>query len=260
MIRKRVDSDPASVLPILGDQMDYRETLYKNYSDSLRLSSNDRIQRAVFSECYPELPAKKSSLIGDIGCGPGSWLGWLTSLGYNNLVGIDRSLTELKLAEQTSGIRRIHGNAIEVLEKSNEQFDLLHCKDLLEHFTKDEAVAFLTACHNRLRPGGELWISTFNAQAWFASVTQYADFTHELALTPSSLAQVLRATGFELVSVRGHHGCPSTLAGKVRRAIFALLNFLGRWLIAARHGRWKTGSNVDVYTTLPDIFARARRE
>src|SRR5580698_9745513 len=138
--------------------MDYRETLYRNYSDSLRRVSIDSVQHAIFSECYPELPAKKSSLIGDLGCGQGIWLRWLAGLGYNNLVGIDVSLAELKLADQTPVIRWIHGQATEVLEKTEERFDLLHCKDLLEHFTKDETVAFLTACRNALCPGGELWI------------------------------------------------------------------------------------------------------
>jgi len=239
--------------------MNYRETLYRNYSDSLRRTSNDRVQHAIFSECYPDLPAKKNSLIGDLGCGQGSWLRWLAGLGYNNLVGIDRSLAELKLADQTPVIRWIHGEAIEVLQKTEERFDLLHCKDLLEHLTKDEAIVFLTACRNALCPGGELWISTFNAQAWFAPVTCYGDFTHELALTPSSLAQLLRAAEFKIVSVQGFHGCPPTLKGKLRRMGFRLLDFLGRWIIEARHGRWRTDANVDGTTTLPDIFARGRR-
>jgi hypothetical protein len=108
-------------------------------------------------------------------------------------------------------------------------------------------------------PGGELWISIFNAQAWFAPVTCYGDFTHELALTPSSLAQVLRATGFEVVSVQGFHGCPPTPGGKMRRAGFKLLDSVGRWIIEARYERSKTVSNVDFTTALPDIFARVRR-
>jgi SAM-dependent methyltransferase len=241
--------------------MDYRERLYKSYSSSLGLgsSSDDRVQHAIFSQYYPELPEKKTALIGDIGCGQGSWLRWLAGLGYNNLVGIDRSLAELNLAVQGKEVRWIHGQAIEVLEQTQERFDLLHCKDLLEHFTKDEAVTFLTACHHRLGPRGELWISTFNAQSWFASVTHYGDFTHELALTPSSLAQLLRATGFEVLSLRGHHGCPPSLRGKARRAGFWLLNLLARPIIEARHGRWETVPNIDFTTTLPDIFAQARR-
>jgi 2-polyprenyl-3-methyl-5-hydroxy-6-metoxy-1,4-benzoquinol methylase len=239
--------------------MDYREALYRNYSDSLRRTSSDRVQHAIFSECYQELPAKKSSLIGDLGCGRGSWLRWLAGLGYSNLVGIDRSLAELKLADHTPVIRWIHGEAIEVLQKTEDRFDLLHCKDLLEHLTKDEAFVFVTACRNALSPGGELWISTFKAQAWFAPVTCYGDFTHELALTPSSLAQVLRAAEFEVVSVQGFHGCPPTLRGKLRGAGFRLLDFAGRRIIEARHGRPRTDANVDWTTTLPDIFARSRR-
>jgi 2-polyprenyl-3-methyl-5-hydroxy-6-metoxy-1,4-benzoquinol methylase len=239
--------------------MNYRETLYRNYSDSLKRASNDRVQHAVFNKSYPKLPDKKSSLIGDLGCGQGVWLRWLAGLGYDNLVGIDLSRAELTVAQQTPAIRWIHGQAIEVLRKTEERFDLLHCKDLLEHLTKDEAIAFLTACNDALAPGGELWIWTFNAQAWFAPATYYGDFTHELALTPSSLAQALRATHFEVVSVQGYHGCPPTPKGRLRRSGFRLLDFLGRRIIEARHGRSTMVANVDCHTTLPDIFARARR-
>ncbi|HYZ72972.1 MAG TPA: class I SAM-dependent methyltransferase, partial [Chthoniobacterales bacterium] len=178
--------------------MKYREVLYSRYSQSL--GNTDRSETGIlphiFASVYPPLASDRNILVADVGCGQGAWLAWAASQGYKNLIGIDGSLNELDLAKHLAEIQLIHGDAIAVLGKHEGQFDLIHGKDLFEHFTKNEAVEFLRVCYQALKPGGELWIYTFNAQGWFAAATRDGDFTHELAVTPTSLAQVLRATGF----------------------------------------------------------------
>ncbi|HYZ71663.1 MAG TPA: hypothetical protein VE641_01200, partial [Chthoniobacterales bacterium] len=85
-------------------------------------------------------------------------------------------------------------------------------------------------------------------------------FTHELAVTPTSLAQVLRATGFTVLSVQGKLPTPRTTGGLGRKLFFQVLDIIGRFIIAARHGRRVTDGVVDWDTTLPDLLARAKRE
>src|SRR5262249_14785207 len=102
-------------------------------------------------------------------------------------------------------------------------------------------------------------IYTFNAQGWFAGATQHGDFTHELAFTPASLAQVLRATGFTVISVQGRLPTPRTFGGFGRRVLFRTLDGIGRLAITARHRRRPGDGNVDLATTLPDLLARAKR-
>jgi hypothetical protein len=45
----------------------------------------------------------------------------------------------------------------------------------------------------------------------------------------------------------------------MRRAGFRFLDFIGQRIIEARHGRSRSVVNIELTTTLPDIFARARR-
>ena len=241
--------------------MNYRETLYRRYSQSLgstALPTSDLLPQ-VFSGIYAPLPLDRSTPIADVGCGQGAWLLWAASQGYTNLIGIERSRNELDLARKMPNVEFINEEVIDALGKYEGKLGLIHAKDLLEHFTKNEAIDFLLSCHRALKPGGELWIYTFNAQGWFWGETRYGDFTHELAVTPASLAQVLRATGFTILSVQGQLPTPRTPGGLVRRLCFRILELIGRFIITARHGRRAGDPNVDLSTTLPDLLALAKR-
>jgi 2-polyprenyl-3-methyl-5-hydroxy-6-metoxy-1,4-benzoquinol methylase len=242
--------------------VNYRQVLYSRYSQSLGntdLSETGTLTQ-IFAGVYPPLASDRNTLVADVGCGQGAWLAWAASQGYKNLIGIDISRSELDLAQQRLDTELIHGDAIAVLGKHEAQFGLIHAKDLFEHFTKSEAIEFLRVCYQALEPGGELWIYTFNAQGWFAQATRYGDFTHELAVTPASLAQVLHATGFTVISVQGRLPTPRTLGGLGRRLLFRALDVIGRFIITARHGHRASDHNIDLQTTLPDLLARAKRE
>jgi 2-polyprenyl-3-methyl-5-hydroxy-6-metoxy-1,4-benzoquinol methylase len=241
--------------------VNYRQVLYNRYSQSLGntdLPETGTLTQ-IFAGVYPPLASDRNTLVADVGCGQGAWLAWAASQGYKNLIGIDSSRSELDLAKHLPDIQLIHGDAIAVLVKHEGRLGLIHAKDLFEHFTKNEAVEFLRVCYQALEPGGELWIYTFNAQGWFAEATRYGDFTHELAVTPASLVQVLRATGFTVMSVQGRLPTPRTFGGLGRRLLFRVLDPIGRLLITARHGYRVSDPDVDLNTTLPDLLARAKR-
>lgn len=241
--------------------MNYREVLYTRYSQSLGNADfpGTPLLTEIFAGVYPSLPSDPNTLVADVGCGQGAWLTWVASQGYRNLTGIDVSQSELDLAQHLPNVELIHEDAIAALKEYESQFGLIHAKDLFEHFTKNEALEFLRSCFHALKPGGELWIYTFNAQGWFAAATHHGDFTHELAVTPASLAQVLRATGFKTISVQGRLPTPRTLGGLGRKLLFHALDPIGRFIIAARHGRRVSDGTVDWDTTLPDLLARAKR-
>jgi 2-polyprenyl-3-methyl-5-hydroxy-6-metoxy-1,4-benzoquinol methylase len=241
--------------------MNYRQTLYAQYSQALgnTASPGTVFLPEIFTSVYPPLPSDPNTLIADVGCGQGPWLAWAASQGCKNLIGIDISRSELDLAQRIPNVQLIHDDAVVALKKHERQLGLIHAKDLLEHLTKDEAIEFLRACYEALKPSGELWIYTFNAQGWFAGATHHGDFTHELAVTPASLAQFLRATGFAVMSVQGRLPTPRTFGGLGRRLLFCALDLIGRFIIAARHGHRVGDRNVDFVTTLPDLLARAKR-
>jgi len=242
--------------------MNYRQILYARYSQSLGNTALPEtvVLPQVFTGVYPPLPSDPNTLIADVGCGQGVWLAWAATQGCKNLIGIEISRSELDVAQRLPDVQFIHEDARVALKKYTGQLGLIHAKDLFEHLTKNEAVEFLLTCHQALKPGGELWIYTFNGQGWFAAATHHGDFTHELAVTPASLAQVLRATGFTVLSLQGKLPTPRTFGGFGRRLVFRVLDRIGRFILTARHGRRVAEHNVDLATTLPDLFARAKRE
>jgi 2-polyprenyl-3-methyl-5-hydroxy-6-metoxy-1,4-benzoquinol methylase len=197
--------------------------------------------------------------VGDLGCGKGEWLAWLQTKGFGNLWGADWSAEDAAIARSYSpGISIEEGDILRKLRENRGRFDLLHAKDVIEHLRPDELFEFLDACRFALKPGGALWLLTYNAQSPFANVTRYGDFTHEIGLTPTSMRQVLTAAGFEVVSIRGVHICPATAGGFVRKWIWRICGGIARVLLRSRHGG-AAPAGIDAFTAAPDLFAIARK-
>ena len=200
-----------------------------------------------------------NSAVGDLGCGKGEWLAWLQTKGFGNLWGADWSAEDAAIARSHSpGISIEEGDILRKLRENRGRFDLLHAKDVIEHLRPDELFEFLDACRFALKPGGALWLLTYNAQSPFANVTRYGDFTHEIGLTPTSMRQVLTAAGFEVVSIRGVHICPATAGGFVRKWIWRICGGIARVLLRSRHGG-AAPAGIDAFTAAPDLFAIARK-
>ncbi|OYW31634.1 MAG: hypothetical protein B7Z47_00470 [Chthoniobacter sp. 12-60-6] len=237
-----------------------RDILYRNYSASFESQKalNAGIQHAQYEATYEHLPSDRRCSVADLGCGKGEWIAWMASKGFTHLTGIDLSPSDLAIARQNDPARKwVEGNVITFLESQTGAFDLLHAKDIIEHFTKDEFMRFLSAAKSALKPGGRLWMLTFNAQSPMSSVTRYGDFTHETGHTPSSLAQCLRASGFKEVRVSGLHYCSSSLGGRMRALFGAVVYGCCRVLIALRHGKGSPSPGIDRMTASPDLFIEA---
>lgn len=236
--------------------MSYREILYRDYSAHFGSSkrSKPELQFSLYAQCYRDLPASREAVIGDLGCGQCEWLLWLRTLGYTNLWGVDYSEDDLRGGRERGLENLAQGDALAALKEMPARFDLLHAKDVVEHLTRDELFAFLEACRRALKPGGHLWLLTFNAQSPLANAVRYGDLTHELGLTPNSMAQALRAAGFQAIGVHGIHICPPTTTGRLRSALYRLMKPLYRFSLALRSGAG-SGDGFDPLTVEPDLFA-----
>lgn len=240
----------------------YRDILYRNYSANfgeLKAFDEGRSQYPLYEVVYASFKPRKDASILDAGCGKGEWLGWLKQKGYTNLFGVDGSESDLKLASSwLNGVAFECGNLLEHLDSAQEQYDIIHAKDVIEHLTKDEIVKLVMGARRALKPGGQLWIQTFNAQAPLAAATRYGDFTHETGLTPQSLAQCLRACGFGSVRVFGVHYCSASLGGVARRLMSAPVHWTSRLILRLRHGGSGSAQDeVDRFCVLPDMLAVA---
>lgn len=238
----------------------YRDVLYRDYSASFggQKTLDAAVQHAQYAATYDALPANREAAIADLGCGKGEWLAWMAAQGFSKLTGVDLSPADLAIARQNDPSHNwIEHNVITFLESQENAFDLLHAKDIIEHFTKDEFIRFLNAAKKALKPGGELWLLTFNAQSPLASAIRYGDFTHEIGLTPASMAQCLRACGFGHISVQGRHYCSHAASGQMRRMLGEVVFGLSRLLLKIRHGAAAKERGIDLHCTLPDLFAMA---
>lgn len=238
----------------------FRDILYRDYSASFggQKALDATVQHAQYEATYDYLPPNRAGSIADLGCGKGEWLAWMASKGFSKLTGVDLSPAELAIARHKEPQQTwIEQNVITFLESQTAAFDLLHAKDIIEHFTKDELMQFLLAAKKALKPGGELWLLTFNAQSPLSSAIRYGDFTHEIGLTPASIAQCLRACGFLHISVQGRHYCSFSASGQARRILGEIVFGLARLLLKIRHGDAPKERGIDLHCTQPDLLTMA---
>ena len=231
--------------------MQFKEAFYKNYVSThsghlYRKPSLESLQRefSVWNYYYRSLlPISKESACLDIGCGMGSFVYYLHQLEYLDTSGIDVSAEQITMGLQL-GISKIEVADIrEFLLKSN-QFDCIIARDVIEHFTRQEAVDLLTLVAQKLKPGGRFIMQVPNGQGLFYTSIFYGDYTHEMAYTESSVRQLFLNTGFISSACYPTGPVPHTLKGRVRWLLW-------KWKIAC-HRFWKmveTGNPGGIFTS-----------
>lgn len=108
------------------------------------------------------------------------------------------------------------------------RFDVVFCKDVLEHLPREQVVEVVRLMGAALRPGGRLVVSVPHAVSFRGVYVRYADFTHQAAYTEESLRYVLERAGLGEVRFFAPRfrfkARPATIAYRaVRRAWFAAL-------------------------------------
>ena len=183
------------------------------------------------------LPVNKKSQIVDLGCGNGSLIYWLTTEGYENVVGYDLSIQQISQGKQL-GIENIFEKDVFEILQSEKKFDLIFARDLLEHFTKEEALRFLNLCSNRLNPHGVLILQIPNAGSPFFGRTRYGDFTHEIAFTQSSLSQIIKSTfeSYSRISFYPWQPVVISFRSLVRYCVWRVFEFFYKIPLWAEHG------------------------
>lgn len=181
----------------------YRQRLYDTYLSthfgvvhSVSPAALDRDQRTWRDYFQSHLPSDHGARILDLGCGFGSFLWYLRAAGYRNACGVDVSAEQVEAARRLGLENVFLGDAREFLDAHPAAFECVTAFDLLEHLTKNEVLDLLEAIRRALKPGGLLLLRAPNADGPFGGKIRYSDFTHEQAFTPSSIRQVLAASGF----------------------------------------------------------------
>lgn len=151
----------------------------------------------------------------DIGCGGGLLSEPMARLGAT-VVGADaapRNIPVAKLHAEQSGLTIDYRNTTaEALAAAGERFDVVLNMEVVEHVA--DPLAYLTACHDLLKPGGLMVCSTLNRNPKsFAMAIVGAEYvmrwlpkgTHDWKkfITPEELYDLIRRAGLDPVDRKG---------------------------------------------------------
>ena len=119
--------------------------------------------------------------------------------------------------------------ALDYLRTRSNRYATISAFSVLEHHTRAELFDLLDAVREALRPGGCLIAVVPNAKGLFGAQVRFADITHELSFTPTSVAQLCAVVGLDVPIVLEHgpivHGVPSAIRWTCWQAIRAGLLF-----------------------------------
>jgi SAM-dependent methyltransferase len=222
----------------------YRERIYQHYVNARHTplapeNISGLTSRAPYLNklILEHFPSDRSARIIDLGCGHGAVVHFAQTAGYQNAMGVDRSPEQVKEAQRLGIAGVKEGDLLGTLESlSNESVDLIVAFDVIEHFTKDELVLFVDEVNRVLRKGGKWIIHTPNGESPFAGRIRYGDFTHEQAFTRTSLAQLLNASGFSLVTCYEDFPIPHGIKSTVRLILWKIFRGGLKVFIAAETG------------------------
>ncbi len=185
-------------------KQDYRSKVYDTYGSVSGLNSYLSSKYSNLSQnIAPHLRnyARKGNLL-DIGSGQGELLFLCRELGLES-EGVDIS-PELVKSCAERGLKVTLTSDLFAYLKNVPRNDkmIVTLIDVLEHFTKAEAIELLDIIHAYvLHPNGKVIIQVPNMQNPFAALNFFHDLTHEWAYTEHSISQLLGIAGFKDIKV-----------------------------------------------------------
>ena len=199
------------------------------------------------------LPKDRTARILELGCGDGTLLSALRSVGYQNAMGVDLSPQAIELSKQ-KGLNVEEGDAAGYLTRSSQAIDCCIAIDFFEHMFKDELLLTLDLIHQRLSDEGVLILRVPNAMTPWMGHYRHGDLTHEMMFNWRSIGSVLLLCGFKDVLVSEVlmrvHGLKSAARYILWKAI---------WSCCALWNLIETGSICGgVYTR--NLIATARKQ
>lgn len=144
----------------------------------------------------PWLPTRSDAKIAELACGHGSFLCWLAQNGYSNVVGVDSSPEQTKLAAST-GVQVETQDALEWLAQQEKgTYDVFVAIDFIEHIAKDDLMTLLRLGQDKLRPGGRLILRYPNGDSPLVGLNLFNDITHVWTYTSNCLNSLAKMHGF----------------------------------------------------------------
>jgi 2-polyprenyl-3-methyl-5-hydroxy-6-metoxy-1,4-benzoquinol methylase len=186
-----------------NNRMDFRTELYKRYytkfkSNNIRYSDPDENYFLScdknFCKCFSSLIPNSSIL--ELGCGSGRMLKYLKTRGFVNVIGIDVSKEQVKIALD-NGCNAKVADVKKFLNSKVSEYDIIIAIDIIEHFQKNELIQLFSMINKALKTGGKLLIQTPNGKGIYPNRVIYGDLTHMTIFSDESLFQILKLFDFD---------------------------------------------------------------
>ncbi len=223
---------------------DYRTRIYQYYVHARQVSlapptiDGLRPRAPSLNKLIREhFPSDRNVAILDLGCGHGALVHFARKAGYHKTTGVDRSPQQVAEAKRL-GIEGVsEGDLMQALQRLPDgSQDIVIAFDVIEHFTKNELIPFVDEVYRVLRKGGKWIIHTANGESLFGGRMRYADFTHELAFTRTSITQLLKSSGFLNVLCYEDTPIPHGIKSAVRWLLWKAIRGMLRLYLAVETG------------------------
>jgi SAM-dependent methyltransferase len=174
------------------------DVVYLAFEDQFR--GSDEAIRARLREYVPLFTG--ASEVVDLGCGRGEFLAALKDAGVVAR-GVDAN-QEMAATGRERGLDVVHGDALAFLVSFRDaSVGGLMAAQVVEHLEPAYLMRLLTAARQKLKAGAPIVLETINPACWLAFFSSYIrDPTHVRPIHPETLQYLVRAHGFERVSIR----------------------------------------------------------
>jgi 2-polyprenyl-3-methyl-5-hydroxy-6-metoxy-1,4-benzoquinol methylase len=236
----------------------YRDRIYGEYvsafkgTDSQTLLAEAQKHARFFDHLFgPLLSEAKPASVLEAGCGPGHFLYWAKSRGFESVRGFDLASQQVELA-RSLGLPAEVASFQGYLPRFDQSFDLIVALDLIEHLTRDEGMEFLELCRAALRPDGRIFLTTPNGSALRPGPVATGDLTHETIYSPQTISLALRLVGYEQITVREIAPPPTSLRSIARGILWRAMRLWPMVIDIVETG----SSRTRVYTRVMAVSAR----
>jgi SAM-dependent methyltransferase len=185
--------------------MDHLE--YYRYQTTARgIRSLADVQRDARGKAYlysrivrPWLPADLEAPIAELACGHGSFLCWLTELGFTRLSGCDGSVEQIAMARLVTGAVELADVNEWLGQQAENSLAVVAGIDVIEHISKDNFMELLKRSHRALKPGGRLILRFPNGESPLVGMNLFNDITHVWTYTPNCIDTLARMHGYRRI-------------------------------------------------------------
>jgi 2-polyprenyl-3-methyl-5-hydroxy-6-metoxy-1,4-benzoquinol methylase len=175
----------------------------------------------------PWLPNVAGCRVAELACGHGSFLHWLSICGFSNVIGVDMSAEQTRMASQICGEVLTEDAIPWLANQPDSSLDVIVGIDFAEHISKDDFMSLLHQSERTLKPGGKLILRLPNGGSPLVGLNLFNDITHVWTYTPNCLATLGRMHGLNGSSFEDE----SSAAIRDHRWLKVPLALLATWLL-----------------------------